>query len=62
VYHFKLYKDAEKIFYNLDNIANRKDFRLLEGEFDVLAFRTAGVTNVVSVPNGFKRRIKLRLH
>lgn len=51
--NFKLVKDAEKIFYNLDNIATEKECIIVEGEFDVLAFYTAGVTNVVSVPNGF---------
>ncbi|MDT0646320.1 toprim domain-containing protein [Zunongwangia sp. F260] len=51
--HFKLFKGAEKIFYNLDNIATEKDCIIVEGEFDVLAFHTAGYSNCVSVPNGF---------
>ncbi|SRR5215204_207483 len=59
--NFKLVKDAEKIFYNLDNIATEKECIIVEGEFDVLAFYTAGVTNVVSVPNGFNLQGNLNL-
>ena len=59
--NFKLYKDAEKIFYNLDNIQNEKECVIVEGEFDVLAFRTAGINNVVSVPNGFNLQGNLNL-
>lgn len=51
--NFKLYKDAEKIFYNLDNIQNDTECIIVEGEFDVLAFYSSGIRNVVSVPNGF---------
>jgi hypothetical protein len=31
VYHFKLYKDAEKIFYNLDNIATENTLIIRRG-------------------------------
>jgi DNA primase len=48
VKNFKLYKD-EKIFYNLDNIATEDTCVIVEGEFDVLSYLSAGVTNVVSV-------------
>jgi DNA primase len=41
-------KDAEKIFYNLDNIATEDTCVIVEGEFDVLSYLSAGVTNVVS--------------
>jgi len=51
--NFKLFKGAEKIFYNLDNIATSKECIIVEGEFDVLSFVTAGYINCVSVPNGF---------
>ncbi|WP_299526149.1 toprim domain-containing protein [uncultured Lutibacter sp.] len=51
--HFKLFKGAEKIFYNIDNIATSKECIIVEGEFDVLSFVTAGYINCVSVPNGF---------
>jgi twinkle protein len=59
--NFKLYKDAEKIFYNLDNIATENECVIVEGEFDVLAYYTAGVKNVVSVPNGFNLKGELNL-
>ena len=50
--NFKLYKGAEKIFYNIDNIVGYNDFYIVEGEMDVLSFYEAGIPNVVSVPNG----------
>lgn len=59
--NFKLFKDAEKIFYNLDNIATEDTCIIVEGEFDVLSYATAGVNNVVSVPNGFNLKGELNL-
>lgn len=59
--NFKLFKDAEKIFYNLDNIATEETCVIVEGEFDVLSFATSGVLNVVSVPNGFNLKGELNL-
>tara|TARA_E500000331_G_scaffold203966_1_gene195678 strand:- start:4649 stop:6361 length:1713 start_codon:yes stop_codon:yes gene_type:complete len=50
--NFKLYKGAEKIFYNIDNIVGYNDCYVVEGEMDVLSFYEAGIPNVVSVPNG----------
>jgi twinkle protein len=50
--HFKLYKGAEKVFYNINSIVGYEYCVLVEGEMDVLALHEAGVTNVVSVPNG----------
>jgi len=50
---FKLFKDAEKIFYNLDNISTARECIIVEGEWDVCAFVEAGYINCVSVPNGF---------
>lgn len=49
---FKLHKDAELILYNLDGVKDFDTVYIVEGEPDVLAFITAGVENVVSVPNG----------
>lgn len=49
---FKLVKDAEKIFYNLDGIKNQKSAYIVEGEMDCLTMVQAGFTNTVSVPNG----------
>jgi twinkle protein len=59
--NFKLVKDAEKIFYNLDAIATTKECVIVEGEFDVLAFATANINNVVSVPNGFNLKGHINL-
>jgi twinkle protein len=51
--NFKLFKGAEKIFYNIDQIRTTKECVIVEGEFDALSFGEAGINNVVSVPNGF---------
>jgi len=51
--NFKLYKDAEKIVYNLDNLYEQKEIYLVEGELDVLAVMQCGIHNVGSPPNGF---------
>ena len=50
--HFMMVKDAELIFYGLDNIKNSDWCIIVEGEMDYLSFMEAGVTQVVSVPNG----------
>jgi len=50
--NFKLYKGAEKIFYNINSIIGYDACVIVEGEMDVLAMHEAGVTNVISVPNG----------
>jgi twinkle protein len=50
--HFKLFKDAELIFYNLDGIKDQRECYIVEGEMDALSFIEAGLKNVVSVPNG----------
>lgn len=50
--NFKLVKDAELIFYNLDSIKNAKEIIIVEGEIDCLSFIEAGIKNVISVPNG----------
>ena len=50
--NFKLYKGAEKVFYNINSIVGYEYCVLVEGEMDVLAFHEAGITNVISVPNG----------
>lgn len=51
---FKLSKDAEKIFYNLDSIIGEDKIYIVEGEMDVLSFVEVGVQNCISVPNGAK--------
>ena len=50
--NFKLYKGAEKVFYNINSIVGYKECVITEGEMDVLALHEAGVTNAISVPNG----------
>lgn len=50
--HFKLFKGAEKVFYNIDSIIGFEYCVIVEGEMDVLALHEAGITNAISVPNG----------
>ena len=50
--NFKLYKGAEKVFYNINSIVGYEYCVIVEGEMDVLALHEAGITNAVSVPNG----------
>ena len=50
--NFKLYKGAEKIFYNINSIIGYDTCIIVEGEMDVLSFHEAGLPNVISVPNG----------
>jgi twinkle protein len=50
--NFKLYKGAEKVFYNINSIVGYDNCVITEGEMDVLALHEAGVKNAVSVPNG----------
>jgi len=50
--HFKLFKGAEKVFYNINSIVGYDACVIVEGEMDVLAMHEAGVKNVISVPNG----------
>ena len=50
--NFKLYKGAEKVFYNINSIVGYDWCVLTEGEIDVLALHEAGIPNAISVPNG----------
>jgi len=50
--NFKLYKGAEKVFYNIDASNGYDSVIIVEGEMDVLSFHEAGIKNVISVPNG----------
>lgn len=47
---FKLSKDSELIFYNLDAI--EKEVVIVEGEIDCLTLHECGIFNSISVPNG----------
>jgi twinkle protein len=50
--NFKLHKGAEKVFYNINSVVGFEYCIIVEGEMDALALHEAGVTNVISVPNG----------
>ena len=50
--NFKLFKGAEKVFYNINSIVGYDYCIITEGEMDVLAMHEAGIKNVISVPNG----------
>ena len=50
--NFKLYKGAEKVFYNINSIVGYEYCIITEGEMDVLALHEVGIPNVISVPNG----------
>jgi twinkle protein len=49
---FKLNKDSEKIFYNINSIKDSDEAVICEGEIDCLSLHEAGIYNSVSVPNG----------
>ena len=49
---FKLAKDAELIFYNIDAIKDTDTAIIVEGEIDAMSMYESGIYNVVSVPNG----------
>ncbi len=51
--NFKMFKDAEKIFYNLDSIRFADEVIITEGEVDVCSVVESGIDNAISVPNGF---------
>jgi twinkle protein len=50
--NFKLFKDAELIFYNINALKNAKEIVIVEGEMDCLSFVEAGIDYCISVPNG----------
>ena len=50
--NFKLYKGAEKVFYNINSVVGYDSCIITEGEMDVLALHEAGIKNAISVPNG----------
>ncbi|HCQ17126.1 MAG TPA: hypothetical protein DIU20_12735 [Cryomorphaceae bacterium] len=50
--NFKMAPGAELILYGLDNISGKEWAVITEGEFDALAYYTAGIYNACSVPNG----------
>ncbi len=50
--NFKLFKGAEKVFYNINSIVGYDSCIIVEGEMDALSCHEAGIPNVISVPNG----------
>ena len=50
--NFKLVKDAELIFYNINALRNTKSIVIVEGEMDCLSYIQVGIENCISVPNG----------
>jgi twinkle protein len=50
--NFKQHKDAEKIFYGLDDIQDHKEVYIVEGEMDKLSLNEIGIENCLSVPDG----------
>ena len=56
---FRQVKDAEKVYYGLDDIPVGTDTVIIvEGEIDKLSLEVAGFTNVVSVPDGAPQLVK----
>ena len=49
---FRQVKDAEKVFYGLDDIAGADTVIITEGEIDKLSLEESGFKNAVSVPDG----------
>lgn len=49
---FKTEKDAERIFYGIDDIQGHDTAIIVEGEIDKLSLEMAGFINVISVPDG----------
>ena len=45
--NFKLYKGAEKVFYNINSIVGYDHCIITEGEMDVLALHEAGIKNAI---------------
>ena len=43
---------TKSIFYNINSVIGEDECYIVEGEFDVLALHTFGITNAISLPNG----------
>jgi twinkle protein len=50
--NFKLVKDAELVWYNINALRGAKEIIITEGEIDCLSFIESGLDNCISVPNG----------
>lgn len=58
---FKLSKNAELIFYNIDALQDQQECIIVEGEIDCLTMHECGFYNTVSVPNGASKGAQQRL-
>lgn len=58
---FKMAKDAELIFWNLDCLELYDEVIIVEGEIDLLSYVSVGMDNVLSVPNGAQAKDPLYL-
>jgi twinkle protein len=58
---FKLAKDAELIFYNIDEIDEKDEVVIVEGEIDCMSMYEAGIYNCISVPNGTTPKTGIQL-
>lgn len=50
--NFTQSKDGKKVLFNINSAIGAKELYIVEGEFDVLAMVSQGVSNVVSLVNG----------
>lgn len=55
---FRQEKDAEKIFYGIDDIAESETAIITEGEIDKVSFEVAGIRHAVSVPDGAPKTVR----
>ena len=58
---FKMSKDAELTFYNLDALEGEKTAIIVEGEIDTATLVESGIYNVVGVPNGTPPKGSMKL-
>lgn len=57
--NFKMVKNAELIFFNLDSIIDGDECIITEGEIDAMSWHQCGYKSVVSVPNGASKNQRL---
>lgn len=55
---FKLFKDAERIFYNIDSTIGKDYVVITEGEIDCMSVYQSGGKSVISVPNGASKGVQ----
>lgn len=58
---FRLVKDAELIFYNIDSIKGKNECLICEGEIDAMAIYQSGYFYALSVPNGASKSATAKL-